>query len=455
MFRKIELWVLLLVLLLGLLATLVFGMLVHRIDRGSRIAGPLTPAIQTMVSAPDLLRKAWRDAIDPGRDFRARENRFGDESGFHFGYAPGTRPDSPFLLLNRFDAARVRSVSELVDLNRQETVARWVYDVDPIWEKSRFDRSVFDLSRDFNSTRFAGIHAFLTEEGDIIVNGMSTPLLRFGPCGDLLWEQPEVAFHHAIERDEEGTFWVPGHDSADNGKIGSEPVMRDLVMRVAGDGTILYRKAVAAILLENGLGHLIWGNGPLQPDPLHLNDIEPVRSDGPHWRKGDVFLSLRNRSLVLLYRPQTGKILWQRSGDDAWWHQHDVSIIDDHRIAVFDNRSRAIMSGLLASERSRLVIVDLDDDSARSLYPEAFESLDLHTHQQGRGLVLPDGRAMVEETESGRLVVFDAAGKVDWSYINRGPDGTLYLLNWSRLVPRDIAEKALAARAARCPGATP
>ena len=35
-------------------------------------------------------------------------------------------------------------------------------------------------------------------------------------------------------------------------------------------------------------------------------------------------------SLIALYRPSTGRILWTRAG--PWSAQHDVSILDDHRI---------------------------------------------------------------------------------------------------------------------------
>ena len=57
---------------------------------------------------------------------------------------------------------------------------------------------------------------------------------------------------------------------------------------------------VSQILIDNGLEHLVfWGDGDYY-DPIHLNDIEPVRKDGPYWRKGDLFLSLRSPSIVML-----------------------------------------------------------------------------------------------------------------------------------------------------------
>ena len=84
-------------------------------------------------------------------------------------------------------------------------------------------------------------------------------------------------------------------------------------------------------------------------DPIHLNDIEPVRKDGPYWRKGDLFLSLRSPSTVMLYRPSTNKVIWRKDG--PWSKQHDVDILDDHRISIFNNNGRET-TGRLPDRRS-------------------------------------------------------------------------------------------------------
>ena len=55
---------------------------------------------------------------------------------------------------------------------------------------------------------------------------------------------------------------------------------------------------------------MIFTAGGYLDDGLHLNDIQPALTDSPYWKKGDLFLSLRHKSLILLYRPSTGKIIW-------------------------------------------------------------------------------------------------------------------------------------------------
>ena len=73
-------------------------------------------------------------------------------------------------------------------------------------------------------------------------------------------------------------------------------------------------------------------------DPLHLNDIQPVMTDGPYWKRGDVFFSIRYKSMIILYRPSTNKIIWKGVGHSAG--QHDVDILDDHRISIFNNNEK-------------------------------------------------------------------------------------------------------------------
>ena len=68
---------------------------------------------------------------------------------------------------------------------------------------------------------------------------------------------------------------------------------------VTPDGKLLMNRSVSQILIDNGLEHLVfWGTGYYN-DPIHLNDVEPVRNNGPYWRKGDLFLSLRSPSTVI------------------------------------------------------------------------------------------------------------------------------------------------------------
>jgi hypothetical protein len=73
--------------------------------------------------------------------------------------------------------------------------------------------------------------------------------------------------------------------------VNPEKFSNDSVAMVTPDGKLLMNRSVSQILIENGLKHLVfWGTGYYN-DPIHLNDVEPVRNNGPYWRKGDLFLT--------------------------------------------------------------------------------------------------------------------------------------------------------------------
>ena len=133
----------------------------------------------------------------------------------------------------------------------------------------------------------------------------------------------------------------------------------DAIVKLSSDGEIIFEKSVAQIFIENGLEYLLFsvGNTSFNSDPIHLNDIQPVNFDGKFWKKGDVFLSLRLQSMVLLYRPLTNEIIWKGTG--PFFHQHDVDILDNQRISIFNNNSKNFADGNFVDEHNEVIIYDL------------------------------------------------------------------------------------------------
>ena len=143
----------------------------------------------------------------------------------------------------------------------------------------------------------------------------------------------EDIFHHSLEQDHEGNFWVPTSVYpylVDKKFVGSERNVYsdDAITKVSPNGEILFQKSVTNIFIENNLGFLIFPiTAFYTTDPIHLNDIQPVLTDSLYWKRGDLFLSLRNQSMIVLYRPSTNKIIWK--GTNSIIQQHDVDISQD------------------------------------------------------------------------------------------------------------------------------
>ena len=99
------------------------------------------------------------------------------------------------------------------------------------------------------------------------------------------------------------------------------------LIKVSKDGKTLFSKSIIEILIENNLDHLF---GDLSDDPIHLNDVQPTLLNTDYWNKDDLFLSIRDLSLILLYRPSTNKIIWYQQY--PWVFQHDVDIINERKL---------------------------------------------------------------------------------------------------------------------------
>lgn len=452
LFRPVNLWVVILLAIIGLVSMILFGIAVAHVVKGGTRLGPATSVISNIVDTPKTLRRIFDDTVDPTRHLRAGHGRFDGAAGFDFSYPAGTRPDAPYVLLNRYDGDLGKSVSELVDLNTQEVLHSWVFEVNNVWSDTEFDSVHSDLWASYHSFVFRGIHADLAPDGSLVTQGMNTPLLKYGLCGNLEWVNSEHAFHHSIERTSEGTYWVPLLLEPKTVELGNSLFKDSGIAEVTADGEVIYSRSGSQILIDNGMEVLLFGKDFGINDPIHLNDIQPVEEDGEIWRKGDVFLSLRNQSMVLLFRPSTGKIIWHMTG--PWLHQHDVNILDDRRISVFDNNARTShLNGLSIDGTSGVWIVDVTDDSVTPYFEAGFAAQELRTRVEGRARLLDDGNLWVEETTSGRAVAFDADGTPDWSYVNRAGDGHIYLLNWTRIVDRTTGDAVRdLLDAGTCPG---
>jgi len=290
------------------------------------------------------------------------------------------------------------------------------------------------------------MHPLLMPDGGLIIHD-SSPLARVDACGRVEWVIDGI-FHHSVERDATGNIWASfRYPQAKVPDVG--PLFNDEgFMEVNPQGKQLFVARVADVLDANGLGWL-WRSHPYTDDPFHLNDVQPVPGPGPYWHAGDLFLSLRNVSAILLYRPSTGKVLWYRVG--PWAMQHDVSVIDDHRISIFDNNWRVAAPEGTVDGTNRVAVYDFATDKTIFPMDAVMRTLGINTHAQGRATPLEGGDFMIEETERGRVLRAAPDGTVRWLYTSATPKLRRLQLRWSRYVdPTEDMNAISQARGAKC-----
>jgi len=432
MFKKIEIWILYLVMLLGLPLTIGFGVLVRQELAGSTKIGRVSKTALFLAEIPMKIKRIYLD-IDP----LGVTDRFPLLEGFN-----GTPNSSEsYLLLSRYDGDSEEGIVELVDLTNFNVLHTWNPDID------KFNKSVKKvdefkyLNRDSNNSRYLLQQPILLKDGGLVFHHRS-PLRKIDACSNLIFQNKNDLFHHSIEIDNQGNIWVPSYiypQSFPIKKVGRDifaekGYLDDGIVKLSHDGDILFEKSVSQIFIDNGLEYLIFsmGSANFRLDPIHLNDIQPVDFDGKFWNKGDVFLSLRNQSMVLLYRPTTNKIIWKGTG--PFFHQHDVDILNDHTISIFNNNSKNFENGDVVDGHNEVIIYDFKTNEYSSYLNNSLIENDVRTITEGRSEILPNGDLLVEETNYGRTLYFNSDGSLRWTNVNRANNGKIYKIKWSRIL---------------------
>ena len=417
---RVELWIVAALLALATLAGLGFGTFMKdAAERSTPRGGALGRAAFRIGSMPaDLyLRFFHAPVYGPARD-----QRFHGRSGLtgitrqdgEAGYLVVAR-NVPFAETDAADVVprtdsilgHMPLVVEIIDLNRRKTVHSW--------------KPVSDgrLSR-FN----------ILPDGSLLA-GSGRVTFRMDACSNVVWEQPLRA-HHSYERGADGDFWSPWWQERPNALPHMNPdFLADGVIRFSPAGEVRSRVGLSDALMRAGHRHLLYGAARYSGSLLQMNDVEPVLQDGPYWRRGDLFVSLRAVSVILLYRPATDEVLWLQAG--PWQHQHDVDVVSDDEISVYSNNAFVDEN---ADERvwgtNEVYVHDFATGETRSPWREAMRRHDVRTVRRGGATLFGDGGLMLEEGNSGRILMLSPNGERVWSYVNRASDGMVYEILASR-----------------------
>lgn len=436
-FKKVEIWVVFLILLLGIVFTILFGALVRYEMLGGKTLskynlGWISETALFLAEIPLNTKKIFTE-----QDVMSVEDRFPSLDGFN-----GTpNLEESFLLLSRYDGNLDEGVVELIDLTNFKVLHTWNPDIDKFNELvEQVDEFEF-ITRDHNNARQILTHPKLTKDGGLLFN-TSLPLRKINPCSELVFQNTHNIFHHSIETDIDENIWVPSRIYPQSipidkvGRVSPEDggFLDDAIVKLSSDGEVIFEKSVSQIFMDNGLEYLLYSrtNPNFTRDPIHLNDIQPVNFDTDFWKKGDVFLSLRNQSMVLLYRPSTNEIIWKGTG--PFFHEHDVDIIDNHRISIFNNNTKYFVNGHVVDGHNEVVIYNFQTNKYSLYLKDSLIENDVRTKWQGRSQILPNGDLFIEESNYGKTLYFNADGSLRWTHLNRADDGNVNKVGWSRIL---------------------
>ena len=441
LFARIEVWVLLLVVLLGALGLVGFGGLVVEHTDGRHRFGAVGKAAVAVARVPLTLETIIRND-DPMEVFQ--KGQFLDQTGWSWNRPPQS---DGYWMMSRFDAERRHSIIEMVRLSDGAVVHSLAPDYGAMLAKTSQTSQIAEYTN-WNNGKYKVYGPALQLDGTVLIKSMYTPLMAVDGCGAEVWTQDDLMFHHSAEPDGSGGWWIPTVVEPTRVKGVSKQFQDDGLTHVAADGSILETISLTELFLRKGMQYHLFQVGAYDDDPLHLNDIQPVLADGPYWKAGDLFLSLRHRSMVMLYRPSTDEIVWMQQG--PWRGQHDVDILDDHTIAIFDNRAQSTSNSVgTVDGTSEVLTYDFATGSTSHPWQEAMAREQVVALFEGLYTYLPTGEIVIEDHNSGRILFLAADGSKLGQFINRNPNGKVYEIGWGHYVDQVAGDAALAIWAAQ------
>jgi len=303
----------------------------------------------------------------------------------HFVVGVDSIPINKDYLYSIYDPASEEFVVRLQNLKSKEIIQEWrvayhiLSDLYQEWladEKPNYEMYGSRLHSRVPK-RALGVPTLLSDGRVTVMVGRMLVCLE--QDGHVAWSVNSI-YHHSTEVDHEGNLWICSMLPNPGGAYRQDAI----VQLAAATGQTLYTKSILEIFRENpafDLSHL----NNTEDDPFHLNDVQPVFTDTDYWKRGDLLISLRNISTVLLYRPSTGRVLWSNS--TFWANQHDVCVVDDHRISVFDNNVlRRLFSTkeFKTGKHNRCMIYDFETGQAGQHFAEIYEAENIASPTQGR-----------------------------------------------------------------------
>ena len=300
------------------------------------------------------------------------------------------------------------------------------------------------------------VHSIMLPDSSLIYGlDWYSGLIRIDKNSQRIWHQDSIIHHHGKNLAADSTLWACSYEKEAgkplyyrpvfNTGMGRFPYLDNHITQIhAYTGEVLFHKSLTEILMENGLTHVLV-KSETPGDPIHVNDIEPVLYDGPFFKRGDLFISARNGSWIMHYRPSTGKVIRMLEG--PFYSQHDVDIESDSTLTVFNNNclqnerptpSKWPMSDQafdVGSFSSQAVRIYLNRPGFEVLDPSVWEANEIFSFTEGIVDHLPGGGYFVEEQNSSVLWVIKD-GQVRYKNVlpSHHP-GYHHLANWARVMP--------------------
>ena len=143
-----------------------------------------------------------------------------------------------------------------------------------------------------------------------------------------------------------------------------------------------------------------------------------------------MFISIRNQSAIIHYRPISNKVINYITG--SFSAQHDVDIISDKEISIFNNNHFFV-----DNEYSEVLVYNFETKKFKKLFNDQLQNENFKTTSEGLSHTFKSGALMVEEQNHGRIILFNSEGEKEWEFVNKDSNGDIGFISWSRVIEDD------------------
>lgn len=401
----------------------IYGWMTYHITKGDKQFGKISEPIKWLSQFPDLFQQSVEEVKTVPKTYVKTPNDFKPLNNLDFDLD---------VLVTHSDTSNARSI---VLMNLRDSTIRYRWKV----------KNPFNVNkRIFNP--------LLLPNYDIIYSFSGKGMCRIDKNSNIIWKQDSVWAHHSLNLDADGNIWVcseePVYYATGLYKISWRKIYyhdNKITKIDTKTGKILFDKSVTDILRENNLSsYLMKSNNPT--DPIHLNDIQPALETTKYYKKDDLFLSLRQFSAIIQYRPLTNKVI--RIIEGPFVSQHDVDFMGKNSIVVFNNNwytvsknaskpapqntDRLHLGGELSSN---IVQYNFDNDSFSIIGDSLFKANNIFSYTESLQEFIDDDTYFVEEQNSGVLWVI-RNNKVLYRNVLKSKqyEGYHHLPNWTRII---------------------
>lgn len=448
MFKKIEIWILYLLIIFFLIGLIAFGSIVkYHYNEGGQKFKPIREAAAFISSIPRtitsirLIKDNGKYKIINLQNVLHYLPRHKDKDKFETFPVKFKKKYGAILILPRYDGDLKRAVTDLIDIDSFQKLHTYMHDID--FMNSLVDTKNIqhkDIKKNNSLLRFQYINPVINKDGSLIsFGGYSSPMFKINFCSELVWINDEEGYHHSLNLDEEENIWTNAtiypHSEFVKKRIKDYGVLQeDAVIKISKDGRVLFKKSIIEILSENKIiGETLFK----VKDPIHSNDVEPALTKTKFWNKGDLFISSRSLNAIIHYRPNDNRVINFIQG--PFYQQHDVDIISPSEISIFNNNESILKN----SKYSEVLIYNFEDKSFKKKFQKSLENDKFKTNTEGLSEILSDGSMLVEETNHGRLIFYNKSGEKIWEFVNKNKDGNIYPIDWIRIIENTETVKSI------------